>query len=512
MRHFQPSHRLRPLLTISVATVLLLALLSGCSRQPDGAETRFNASSDAGAAENNSTPSGSNDQEQSALPASTADDFGVFELTSIRPQPGNKPITLTIQQARHNFGDGREADIWGYNGQVPGPPLVFAEGDRVTVDVNNQLDVGTNIHWHGLKVPIRQDGPGIDMQPGNRHEYEFSIRQTGTYWYHSHYRPVEEQVEQGLYAPLVIKTAADLKYDRDIVLVLDDWMLEERQASGKMKIDEFDTINGKTGSSIPALTLKEGELVKLRFVNASTVNSQKLNLPGHTFRVTHLDGAALAVPFESDTILISPGERVDAELLGSYSAGRFELTNGRGRGMRLPIIYNGQRNEVTASPFLAPAPRPLLTEAPQSPDFTVRLNSGMVSGNLESDGKMNQGMTNGGAMRGGMMSHRMSWLINGQAFPDTEPLRIETGRTYTMRIYNDDHHMAHPMHLHGTHFQVLSFNGEAPAQELFKDTVNVPLAEYVDIAFRFDEAGEWMFHCHILNHEDGGMMTSVIAE
>jgi len=110
----------------------------------------------------------------------------------------------------------------------------------------------------------------------------------------------------------------------------------------------------------------------------------------------------------------------------------------------------------------------------------------------------------------------MQWTINGKAFPDTEPLKVKVGQVVKVRFWNKDtqgmHPMDHPMHLHGTYFQVVSLNGKAPERETWKDTINVPAGQYVDIAFKMEEPGMWMLHCHILDHEDGGMMTMVEAE
>jgi len=110
----------------------------------------------------------------------------------------------------------------------------------------------------------------------------------------------------------------------------------------------------------------------------------------------------------------------------------------------------------------------------------------------------------------GMM---MRWTINGKSYPDTDPLDVPLGRVVKIRLKNIDvrneHPMDHPMHLHGTFFQVVSLNGHEPERELWKDTLNVPAGEYVDIAFSMSYPGDWMLHCHIIDHEDNGMMTVV---
>ena len=172
---------------------------------------------------------------------------------------------------------GLSTTVWTYNGTVPGTPIVVHEGENVIVEGVNHLPVTTNIHWHGLVVPNDQDGPNRVIEPGASFRYEFTAKEAGTYWYHSHYRPVLTQVDMGLYAPFIVKTNADDKYSGDHILVLDDWYLDENgnrltgTARGTMeRYGNIETVNGKTGEAIEPLVFKPGELHKLRFINAST--------------------------------------------------------------------------------------------------------------------------------------------------------------------------------------------------------------------------------------------------
>ena len=110
----------------------------------------------------------------------------------------------------------------------------------------------------------------------------------------------------------------------------------------------------------------------------------------------------------------------------------------------------------------------------------------------------------------------MQWTINGKSFPDTDPLPVTIGQVVKVRFFNKDtmgmHRMDHPMYIHGAYFQVVSLNGQRPPREMWKDTVNVPSGQYVDVAFVMTNPGEWMLHCHILDHEDNGLMTMIIAK
>ncbi len=205
-------------------------------------------------------------------------------------------------------------------------------------------------------------------------------------------------------------------------------------------------------------------------------------------RVTHTDGAPLAQPYTTRELTIAPGERYDVELAPTGTADEnVTITNERDNGMAIPIRYTATDAVAAVSPYVTPAPTPLDPELlTRAPDVEMTLSDSM-------------GMGSG-----------MAWTINGEIFPDAETFDLELGRTYVMRFRNDGmHQMDHPMHIHGTHFRLLTDNGDPVTEEIWKDTVSIAPGEYIDVAITFDEPGTWMAHCHILDHEDGGMMTSI---
>jgi len=452
-------------------------------------------------------------------------------------------ITLDIKESVWELKPGLSTTVWTYNGTVPGTPIVVHEGERVVVDGINHLPVTTNIHWHGLVVPNDQDGPSRVIAPGDSFHYEFTAKEAGTYWYHSHYRPVLTQVDMGLYAPFIVKTDADDKYSGDHVLVLDDWYLDENgnrltgTSRGNMeRYGNIETVNGKTGEAIAPLVFRAGELHKLRFINASTAAYHTLQLDGHDFRVTHTDGHALVEPYTTDKVTLAPGERLDVEVAANGKEGQvYHLTSDRPElGINIPVEYKGEAIVPVASPFVPPASKSFPAILEKSPDYVLELGSTMMNMMTNHNGQANAmhdmaGMNHMSmGSSDGMMANNMTdqtkmepmpamqWTINGKAFPDTEPLHVKVGQVVKVRFWNKDtqgmHPMDHPIHLHGTYFQVVSLNGKAPERETWKDTINVPAGEYVDVAFKMEEPGTWMLHCHILDHEDGGMMTMVEAE
>jgi len=418
---------------------------------------------------------------------------------------------LELVETEWELKPGLVTTAWSYGGSVPGTPIVARQGETVRIEVVNRLPEPTNVHWHGLVLPVEQDGPSLTIEPGATHRYEFVAGQSGTYWYHPHMMPVLPQLDRGLYGPFIVLAPEDSAYTADHTFVLDDWLLDaqgkrvEGLPAGAMeRHGTIETVNGKTGPAVAALNVRSGELHKLRFINASTASDHTLRIEGHRFRITHTDGHALTEPYSTDTITLAPGERVDAELAATGTAGqRYRIASSRpSAGIVIPVVYGESRVAGVASPFVVPAPRAYQLKAGARPDIVLELGSAMGGGHMGHGG--------GTAM--------MRWTINGRSHPDTKALDVKVGKLVTMRVYDRDmmammmdHRMQHSVHLHGTTFQVLSVNGARPSGEIWKDTVPVPSRGYVDLAFVMTNPGDWMLHCHIIDHEDGGMMTVLRA-
>ncbi len=199
-------------------------------------------------------------------------------------------------------GDVRKA--MAYNGMVPGPTLRVVEGQRVRVEVTNQLAESTSVHWHGQRVPNDQDGVPFVTQPpikpGTTYTYEFIPGPFGSHMYHSHHNAAE-QVSRGLLGALIVEPAdrsAEPPYDRDYLYILND-------ALGGY------TINGKGFPATSAYIAKLGERVRFRFMNEGNM-VHPIHLHGLTFEVFARDGYPLPQPFRCDTITVAPGERWDA--------------------------------------------------------------------------------------------------------------------------------------------------------------------------------------------------------
>lgn len=470
----------------------------------------------------------------------------VLGLAAVSPLAA-KDIELVVAQTSWELKPGLTTTVWSYNGTVPGPAISVKPGEQLVVKVTNKLSVDTNVHWHGIKVPNDQDGPAVAIAPGKSFTYRFAAPESGTFWYHSHQMPVLTQLDMGMYGAFIVAAPEDARYAGDRTFVLDDWYLDARgrrlegtDRDGMERLGNIETVNGKTGPAIPALAVTKGEIHKLRFVNASAAAVHTLKIEGHRFRVTHLDGHPLTAPYTTDTLTLYPAERIDAELAATGEPGKSYriFSADRDLGLSIPVRYRPGSLAVMQSPFVPAKSRAFAGLAAKTPDFTVELNSRMKGGAMQG---MSTGATSGTAQAGtghGSMHHggsagsngmgspaprmdtgsaamidAMEWTMNGKAYPATDIVKIARGQVVKLRFINKDtamgHPMDHPMHLHGTDFQVLAVNGKAPERETWKDTVAVPAGGTVDIAFRFDNPGLWMLHCHILDHEDRGMMSAI---
>ncbi|KAF0995948.1 multicopper oxidase family protein [Geobacillus sp. TFV-3] len=446
-----------------------------------------------------------------------------------------KEIHLTAKEALLPINDQVKLPVYTYNGSVPGAQIRVKQGEKVKVVLKNELPEPVTIHWHGYPVPNNQDGvPGVTMdaiQPGETFTYEFTATVPGTYWYHSHQKSAE-QVDKGLYGTLIVEPKNEEKVDRDYTLVLDEWMSDPNEESHmdmnmsgmnhsdmghgnrsdgqqmdmsnmghNMNMYDLFTINGKSGAAIEPLKVKKGEKVRLRLVNAGYM-SHKLHLHGHEFKIVATDGQPLKnpQPIKDELLNIAPGERYDIEFIAN-NPGEWLLEchgNMKGTdGMKVKIEYEGQANNTDKAN--AKENLPVV-------DMTTYGKYEKGPFTLDQKYDVEYTMDLGTAMG----KNGMIFTINGKTYPDTAPINVKTGDLVKVKIVNNSPMDVHPMHLHGHFFQVLSKNGKSvTGSPLMKDSLNVnPGEEYV-VAFKADNPGNWMFHCHDLHHASAGMVTEV---
>jgi FtsP/CotA-like multicopper oxidase with cupredoxin domain len=336
--------------------------------------------------------------------------------------------------------------------------------------------------------------------PGQTYTYRFRAEQTGTYWYHSHQQSLEE-VREGLYGTLIVdpKTPAAQPPEKDISVAAHIWEGEQPQADGGR--------TGKTvlfGSSdtLEKQTVAPGTTVRLRLINTDT-DLMTFYLAGTPFKVAAIDGTNLNAPtdLQDVSLPLAAGGRYDitftmpdAPVLlrtkaeQASQAGLLFSAAGDGDGT-IPAIRKGPAFDPAT--YGSPAPTPFGLQSRFDRNFVMVLDQRM-------------GFYDG--------QFRYMYTINGRSFPDTPMFMVQQGELVKTTFVN--HSAAnHPMHLHGHHMLVLSRNGKpASGSPWWTDTLNVGPGETYEVAFRADNPGIWMDHCHNLQHASVGMMVHLAYE
>lgn len=239
---------------------------------------------------------------------------------------GVKVIHLIAEDVEHEFTPGLVAKCWGYNGKVNSTVIEAVEGERIRIYVTNKLEVPTTVHWHGLYLPNGMDGvSGVTQRPippGETFKYEWTIRQHGTYMYHSHYDPMTQE-GMGLTGMFIIhprKPSADHKVDRDFVLLSNEYRVDpgaSRPDPNEMSDFNVLTFNGRAFPGTDALVVKKGEKVRIRFGNLSAMDHHPIHLHGYKFKVTATDGdrIPLAAQMPETTVLVAVGQTRDIEFI-----------------------------------------------------------------------------------------------------------------------------------------------------------------------------------------------------
>ena len=437
-------------------------------------------------------------------PAPLVAPLGPVPLVDVDPDPDRIEVTVIAGPASWEYLPGKPADVWAYRdgnepgsrGSVPGPLLLGKVGDTVKVHFRNELPEETTVHWHGIRVNAPNDGSNISqmpVKPGTSFTYEFTFTDAGTFWFHPHLNN-DVQIERGLYAPIVVLDDDGIAVDAERMLVLDDVKVE---SDGKLSdtITPLDLMVGRQGNVLlvngtkqPRFDAQSKGRERWRLLNTANGTFFNLTLPGHSFRVIGWDGGLLPEPYVTDTLLIAPGERYDVlvELAGAPGDELALQTVFYDRGHDLPDY--GVRSMFTLA-LGDPGTEPL----PELPSRWGDVTALPV--------------TKATPVRKLLLEEQEAtpvkdpvFSINKEVFPKVTPYVVTQDDVEIWEITNDAE-MDHPFHLHGTFFQVL----DQPHLG-WKDTVNVPQKSTIRYVVRFDNPGMWMFHCHILEHSERGMM------
>jgi FtsP/CotA-like multicopper oxidase with cupredoxin domain len=420
------------------------------------------------------------------------------------------PTTTTVA--------GREVELLTYNGRFPGPLLRLVEGEQVRIRLVNRTGAATNLHLHGLPIPPEVDDARIVVGDGRSRDYEFRVREgsAGTYWYHPHgHGSVGPQLFAGLAGPLTVEAAeapAPVNGLDEHILVLKDLAISQGRPAPHTGED---WLNGKEGDLVlvngrlnPRIELTDGA-VRLRLINAC--NARYLHLQVEGRRLDYL-GAGIGPaerPGSVDSVLLAPGERADVAVRFE-EPGEFALVAlPYDRGADMSGMAGGAAaNHHTMDARLGNAeafvlatiesqgaglgPPPELPRATQVDAFPTA-----------SEATTRRRLVLSEDMQGG----GMRFLINGRQFdPDRIEFECRAGSTEIWEVVNEAD-MDHPFHVHVFPFVLLSRNGEAESVRMWRDTVNLAEGDRVEILLTFKEfTGTVMYHCHIVEHEDLGMM------
>jgi FtsP/CotA-like multicopper oxidase with cupredoxin domain len=412
----------------------------------------------------------------------------VAELTGPREGVPDRRFTLTAKKAELRLNSGRRVEAWTFDGKAPGPELRVEHGDLVEVTlVNENIEDGVTLHWHGVDVPNAEDGvAGLTqdaVRPGERYTYIFRAEQTGTYWYHSH-QVSSEQVKKGLFGAFVVEPKDGVAADKDVTVAAHAWYGEDDSAPETVAFGASDTLDRRR--------VAPGEEVRLRLINTDSY-PMEFRLSGTPFEVAAIDGTEVNGPaeIEDEKLLVAAGGRYDVTftmpqtpvslgLDGEPEPGILFSRDGRGK---VPRAAPGAE-EFDPSGYGEPEASPFDAGSDFDREFDVVMDNrfGFYDGTFY-----------------------MLWTINGGVFPNTPMQTVSEGDLVKTTFVNRSF-MDHPMHLHGHHVLVLSRNGEpVTGSPWWVDTLNVAPGETYEVAFRADNPGLWMDHCHNLDHAAQGM-------
>jgi FtsP/CotA-like multicopper oxidase with cupredoxin domain len=458
--------------------------------------------------------------EASARPRYTRKLGAPVELTdgktvAVRLTAAERPMALPC------FG-GHSLPMWTF-AEGEWPPLIRLNlGDRLEATLENRLpraDESTSIHWHGIRLPNDQDGvPYLvqpPVQPGASFRYGFTPPDAGTFFFHTHCNTVE-QLGRGLQGVLIIDGDTTEPYDADTVLLLRDWQadLETGQFNafytlrGAGRAGTYGPIRSVNGAKNPEIPLPASGDCRLRVINTDPTRVMQIGVEGAEAAIIAIDGIAVQ-PFplalwsmgpamRIDLVLRAPPEGKLARLIDKSPPGRVELAHFAGKG--------APRRKTAFDPA------PLRAGRIPEPDLkNAERLSFLFQASEEGQALFAADAALGAEVGALCLSSNIFWTINGRPWPDRDHARLppplaelKRGRSYIFMLKNDSS-FVHPIHIHGHTFKLLRSNKQN-RPEHHTDTLLLLPEEQAEVAFVADNPGDWMFHCHIIEHQESGMM------
>lgn len=465
-----------------------------------------------------------------------------------------RPSRRLVAESRTIEVDGRAANVLRLAQPSGMRGLVLEPGERFAVELENRLAVPTIVHWHGQVPPPEQDGVsqfGVhDLQPGERRAYDFAAR-PGTYWMHSHQGLQEQRL---LAAPLIVRTSDDVRADvQEVTIFLEDFLLRDpAEVLAELRHGEPDSMGGGARSAhhegnsammempgmrsgqgaerdamhaMPGMaghmsmhmdlndidfdaylanerTLDDPEIVRveraarvrLRIVNGASATNFHIDLGPLAATVVAVDGNATR-PLRANRFELAMAQRIDLLVELPDKAGAWPVL----------AVREGDRRQtgVILATRGATVRKVALMAAKESSAIGFDQERSLSAAKPLSERAVNARFM---SMLTGSMNPYV-WGFDGKGWDDRDVVKISAGQRVELTFHNMTM-MAHPIHLHGHHFQVVAFNG-MPFSGALRDTVMVPPMAKVAVAFDADNPGRWLMHCHNLYHMEAGMMTEV---
>jgi len=425
-------------------------------------------------------------------------------------EPGVRRRTLPA------FG-GRQLDMWTYGEAWPFVVRARA-GDRLKATVNNRLGQHTAIHWHGIRIVNGMDGVSyltqLPIQPGASFTYDFLLPDAGTFFFHDHCDTVTS-FGHGLIGVLIVEGDETKPYDADIVLAAKDWRIGPDGAflpftsnEGASKGGTFGTVRTTNGALSPEIEVPASADVRVRVLNVDPSRVMEIGVEGGEAAVIAVDGHAVP-PFPLEGWRMGPAMRVDlavrtaadggtVSVLDAYSAETVALAQLKSTGaakrkgafdpapLRRPIFPEPELANAEARSFVFSATA-VNEEIPLPSGEVVRFADSLC------------------------LTDATFWAINKASWPMKDMKRLppplavlERGKTYRLTLQNVTP-VIHTIHVHGLVMKVLGSSKRA-RPEHWADTVLLTPKERLEVALVADNPGDWMFHCHILEHQETGMM------
>lgn len=413
--------------------------------------------------------------------------------------------------------------LWTFSETTWLPVIRLALGDRLEAELDNRLARAgehTSIHWHGIRLPNDQDGVPFLVQPpvapGESFRYGFVPPDTGTFFFHPHCNATE-QIGRGLTGILIVEGDTTASYAADEIVFLRDWLIDTEMRGfrsfyttrGASRAGTYGNVRSANGAAEAELRLPAASDCRLRLINGDPTRIMEIAVVDAGAAVVAVDGIAVP-PFPLSTWLLGPAMRLDL-VVRAPADGRTARIVDQRLGEPVPLVRlvgNGPA-PATVTPF---DPAPLRAGRIPEPDVgsAERLSFVFAAGNAAS--VLPVGDPLDALLLGSICASTDTfWTINGTAWPGRDDARIPPplarlalGRSYVFSLKNASQLM-HPIHIHGHTFKVLASDRRTLPVH-YADTIVLLPGETLDVAFVADNPGRWMFHCHIIEHQETGMM------